>query len=106
MEIRLGLLGINKAKEGYEVRREKPTKLTQEQRQEMEKIASELNCSKDFVCYKSGLEKLCKARDFGMERYIDCLEENPEECEFSLPFGEGYFCRCVLRVYIAKNLQK
>ena len=106
MEIRLGLLGLNKAKGGYEVRREKPMKLTQEQRQEIETIASGLNCSKDFRCYKSGFEKLCKARDFGMEEYIDCLEENPEKCEFSLPFGEGYLCKCALRIYIAKNLKK
>jgi hypothetical protein len=106
MEIRLGLLGINKAKGGYEVRREKPMKLTQEQRQEIEKIASGLNCSKDLICYKSGLEKLCKARDFGMEKYIDCLEENPENCEFSLPFGEGHLCKCALRIYIAQNLKK
>jgi hypothetical protein len=99
-------LGINKPKGCYEVGREKPMKWTQEQRQEIEKIASGLNCSKDFRCYKSGSEKLCKARDFGMEEYIDCLEENPEKCEFSLPFGEGYLCKCALRIYIAKNLKK
>jgi len=58
------------------------------------------------VFVKSGPEKLCKARDFGMEEYIDCLEENPEKCEFSLPFGEGYLCKCALRIYIAKNLKK
>ena len=80
--------------------------MTQEHRQEIETIASGLNCSKDFVCYKSGLEKLCKARDFGIEEYIDCLEENPEKCEFSLSFGNGYFCTCPLQLYIAKNLKK
>jgi hypothetical protein len=79
--------------------------LTQEQRQEIEKIASRIECSKDFGCYKSGLEKLCKARDFGMEGYLDCLEEEPHICEFSLPFGEGYLCKCALRIYIAKNLE-
>jgi hypothetical protein len=41
-----------------------------------------------------------------MEEYIDCLEENPEKCEFSLPFGEGYLCKGALRIYIAKNLKK
>ena len=80
--------------------------MIQEHRQEIETIASGLNCSKDFICYKSGFEKLCKARDFGMEEYIDCLEGKPEECEFSLPFGEGHLCKCALRIYIAKNLNK
>ncbi len=80
--------------------------LAQEQLQEIEKIAGGLlSCSKDFICYKSGLEKLCKARDFGMDEYIDCLEENPKECEFSLPFGEGHLCKCAVRIYIAKNLK-
>jgi hypothetical protein len=83
----------------------KPMKLVQEQLQEIEKIARCMTCSKDFICYKSGFDKLGKARDFGMEEYIDCLEENPEECEFSLPFGEGYLCKCAVRIYIAKNLK-
>jgi hypothetical protein len=99
-------LGIDKAKGGYEVRRGKPMELPEEQRKKIEELASGLNCSKDFICYKSGLEKLCKARDFGMEEYIDCLEETPEKCEFSLSFGTGHLCTCPVRIYIAKNLEK
>ncbi|MFA5252070.1 MAG: hypothetical protein WC454_05755 [Phycisphaerae bacterium] len=76
--------------------------LAQEQKQETGKIVSYL---KDFVSYKAGLENLCKARYFGIEEYIDCLEENSTKCEFSLPFGEGYLCKCALRIYIAKNLK-
>ena len=104
MEIRLGLLGINKAKGGYEVRREKPMKLTQEQRQEIEKIASGITCTKNFECYKSGPKKFCKTRDFGLEQYLGCLEKEPRACEFSLSFGNGYFCTCPLQLYFAKNL--
>ncbi|MFZ0033433.1 MAG: hypothetical protein WAK60_00405 [Sedimentisphaerales bacterium] len=80
--------------------------LPEEQRKEIEGIASGQNCLKDFICYKSGLEKLCKARDFGMDEYVDCLEEQPENCEFSLPFGRGCLCTCLVRIYIAKNLEK
>ena len=80
--------------------------LTQEQRKEIEEIASGVNCLKDFECYKSEPEKLCKVRDFGLEEYLDCLEETAQECEFSLSFGNGYFCTCPVRIYIAKNLKK
>ncbi|MDD5063202.1 MAG: hypothetical protein PHQ35_00380 [Phycisphaerae bacterium] len=76
--------------------------LAQEQKQETGKIINDL---KDFISYKSGSENLCKARYFGLEEYIDCLEENAKKCEFSLPFGEGYLCKCTLRIYIAKNLK-
>jgi len=75
--------------------------LAHEQKQETEKIVSDL---KDFISYKSGSENLCKARYFGADEYIDCLEENSSRCEFSLPFGERYLCKCALRIYITKNL--
>jgi hypothetical protein len=97
MEIRLGLLGINKAKGN-------PMELTVEQRTEIEKIASGINCPKNFECYKSGPKKFCKTRDFGLEHYLGCLEEEPHACEFSLSFGNGYFCTCPLQLYFAKNL--
>ena len=72
----------------------------------IEKIISEIKCPKDFVCYKSGFKNLCKAKDIGLESFIDCLEENPETCVFSLSFGYSYLCTCPLRIYIAKNLNK
>lgn len=80
--------------------------MTQEHRQAMEGMARHVKCSKDFMCYKSGADNLCKARDFGMKEYIDCLEPEPHKCEFSLAFGQGYLCRCPLRIYIAKNLKQ
>ena len=62
--------------------------------------------SGDFECYKSHFGVPCKAEDIGFERYLECLEENPRPCQFSVPFGDGYFCQCPLRVYIAKKLKK
>ena len=79
--------------------------LTQEHRQEIEKIATGIKCSKDFRCCKSGLKKLCKARDIGLEQYVECLGEEPHNCEFSLSFGSGYFCTCPVRIYLVKNLE-
>ena len=78
--------------------------VTEEQRQEIEKIASGINCTKNFECYKSGLGKVCKTRDFGLSQYLDCLEKEPHTCEYSLSFGDGYFCTCPVQLYIAKNL--
>ncbi|MBN1391725.1 MAG: hypothetical protein JW947_02860 [Sedimentisphaerales bacterium] len=78
--------------------------LSQEHRQEIEKIAGGIKCPKGFRCYKSDSKKLCEARDFGMERYLYCLVDEAQECDFSLSYGRGYLCTCPVRIYIAKNL--
>lgn len=73
-------------------------------KKKIEKIIGGISCQKDFKCYKSGFKNLCKAKDTGLNEYLDCLEENPRSCEFSLTFGFGNLCRCPLRVYIMKEL--
>jgi hypothetical protein len=78
--------------------------LTAEQRTEIDKIAAGISCPKDFECYKSGNGKVCKTRDFGLEQYLDCLEDEPHNCEFALSFGDGYLCTCPVQLYISKNL--
>ena len=75
-------------------------------KEEIEKIIDRITCPKDFICYKSEFKNLGKARDIGIEGYVECLEKNPEDCVFSLSFGYSFLCKCPLRVYIAKNLKK
>ena len=80
--------------------------LTEEKRRQIEEIMAAMECPKDFQCYKSGLEDICRAKDRGMEGYVDCLDKNRESCDFRVPFGGGAFCKCPLRVYLVKNLGK
>jgi len=77
-----------------------------EDRKKIEEIIAGMQCPKNFKCAENGFENLCRAKDFGVENYLDCLEENPAECPFALSFGNGYLCQCPLRVYIAKKLKK
>jgi hypothetical protein len=72
----------------------------------IKEIKAGMKCPKNFNCIESGLEDLCHAKDFGIENYIDCLDENPSECSFVISFGDGYLCRCPLRVFIAKKMGK
>lgn len=76
--------------------------MEQKHKEAIEKIMTEMDCPKDFQCYKSGFAKLCKAKRF-LAGYADCLEENSQLCRFSVPSGDGLFCRCPLRVYVAEN---
>lgn len=80
--------------------------MQQDSDKQIEEIIGQMKCPKDFRCWKSGLAVLCKARDIGQESFLECLEENPQECKFSLSFGYSYFCQCPLRVYIAKELKR
>jgi len=82
--------------------------MEQDNRKEIEEIIGQLKCPKDFKCYRSGFETLCKAEDIGMKTYLKCLEEDASHCLFSMSFGSGsmYFCACPLRVYISKKLKK
>jgi len=80
--------------------------MKEEDRRRIEEIVDGMQCPKDFQCVESGFERMCKAKDFGLESYLECLDGNPQGCPFSLSFGEGHFCRCPLRVYLSKNLKR
>ncbi len=85
--------------------REKPA-LRAEDCRRIEEIIGKMTCPKGFRCAESGFENLCKARDFGVESYLDCLDENRSLCRFALPFADIYLCQCPLRVFLAKKLRR
>jgi hypothetical protein len=72
--------------------------MEQDPEKELKEIIGELECSKGFKCYKSGFENLCKARDIGLETFIECLEEDPHDCPFSMRLHGVDYCKCPLRV--------
>ncbi len=78
--------------------------IAQEHQRQIKEIISGINCPKEFECYKSGFENLCKVEDMGIEGSVVCLEKNPKACGFSLPLEpDRRLCLCPLRTYIAKN---
>jgi len=77
-----------------------------ETNRQIEEIISQMKCKKDFQCYKSGFKDLCETKDIGVPDSVRCLSKPLGDCEYSFAFGDGYFCKCPLRVYITKNLKK
>jgi hypothetical protein len=77
-----------------------------EQDKRMEELIAGMHCPKGFKCIDSSSDDLCRARDVGLENYLECLENNPYTCKFTLRFGDEYFCHCPLRVYLNKKLKK
>ena len=80
--------------------------MEQDHTKELEEIIGEIECPKNFQCCESGFEVLCKAKDVGIEEFLECLDERPFACRFSVAFGDSYYCQCPLRVYISKKLKK
>ena len=84
-------------------------KITEEDSERIQKIIGGLQCPKNLKCAESGFEHLCRTRDFGDEKALQCLEETNPPCLFAGIYDNGFqirFCRCPLRVYIAKHLEK
>ncbi|MCP4614539.1 MAG: hypothetical protein GY845_38150 [Planctomycetes bacterium] len=79
--------------------------MKEEDRKKTEEIMGEMSCPKSFKCAESGFEMLCKAKDNGLKGYLDCLDAEASRCTFALQFGDGYFCKCPLRVYLSKELK-
>lgn len=75
--------------------------ITQEHRSRLEEIMSGVECPKDFACYKSGLADLGKVRGIGRTGFLECLETDCADCQFSLAFAVPADCLCPVRIYIA-----
>lgn len=80
--------------------------LNNENQKRLDEIIGQLKCSKDYICYKRGFEKLCKMKETAGGRLYECLEKGPDDCTFSISYGYAHFCSCPLRIYIANKLNK
>jgi len=80
--------------------------ITKEHKRRIDEIIRSMECPKDFECYESGFENLCKTQNFRDGNLVKCLEESVLVCKFSYRFGFVYFCKCPLRKYIAKNFNR
>jgi hypothetical protein len=78
--------------------------IAQEHKGHIEKITSEMECPKDFICLESDFENLSKIKLIAGGERIVCLEEEQLRCKFALCYGSLTLCQCPLRNYIAKNL--
>lgn len=80
--------------------------MNEEVLKKIEEIKPTVNCQKGFRCEKMPFENICKARDMGSTRFLECLEPEGSQCSFARSFGHGYLCYCPLRMVLAKELMK
>ena len=85
--------------------------ISQEHRQQMEKIIAGMKskgskCLKDYECYESSLEKLCRIKGVGIYDEIECFSEEAGCCGLSFTSMSKRYCKCPLRRYISVNFHR
>lgn len=80
--------------------------LLQETISTIEQIMGTFECPLNYKCYHSNFEAMCDAVIFGEGELVECLNKDASKCEFTRPFGDGYFCNCPLRIYVARTFKK
>lgn len=71
----------------------------------IDELIENMECQYDFMCTDSESKEICRAKNIGLESYLQCEEKSPYKCNYSLPFGESNFCKCPLRMYLSKELK-
>lgn len=62
-----------------------------------------LDLPKGCTCFEPGVGVRCKAKDVGLDSYAQCLEKEAFNCPFAVPYAHSFYCKCPVRVYIAKE---
>jgi hypothetical protein len=65
-----------------------------------------LELSEDCKWFKPGFGFSCKAKDIGLDSYVECLETYSCTCPFSVSYAHSYYCKCLARVFMAKVLEQ
>ena len=73
---------------------------------QIEETMREIECPKAFECYKSGLTRLYSIQGIGANGFLECREEDSQNCQFSLPFEDPSACLCPVRICIASRFRE
>ena len=52
--------------------------------------------------YEPGFGFICKAKDIGLDSFVQCQEKDSHLCVFSIRYAHSYFCKSPARVHAAK----
>ena len=74
--------------------------------QEVQRLIYGLRLHKDCKWFNPGSGFSCKAKDVGLDLYVECLEEGSHKCPFSVSYAHSYYCTSPARVYVARRLKR
>jgi hypothetical protein len=68
----------------------------------IEALMETVTCPRNHVCYRSGLQTLCRVRPLLGGCVMECIEQGPP-CSHRLSILRKALCRCAIRRYIART---
>ena len=71
---------------------------SKEEKRQIEEIKAKMICPFDFKCQKESFAGYPKVQPIAT--LLSCLEEDAKNCGLSLPFGNGFFCKCPLNKFV------
>ena len=77
---------------------------TSENEAQIKRIMSQMDCIRNFACYTSGFKDVCSVRIIAEGKLLECTEENKQNCQHGFSFSGKRLCKCMLRHYLAKNM--
>ena len=80
--------------------------MNEEKLKQIKATLASSTCPIGCKCYRINKDEICSARRTELDNLLECLEEKPENCSFSVAFGGSYFCKCRTRIEIAKILNE
>ena len=80
--------------------------MEEHEKKKFEELKAHVNCSRNFACVNSAIGDLCDAKYNPDIDLLECLEDEPLDCEFAKPYAARFICTCPLRKYIVNNFDK
>jgi len=79
--------------------------MTNRREAEIERIKANMSCAKAFSCMSSGLAQAGRVNVFASGQLLACRETGAAACSHAQPFGNGFYCKCPLRMYLTRVLR-
>ena len=73
---------------------------------ELNRLKQKTKCSRNYQCILNISKLHCKAKYYALADLMECLDDQPEDCEFSRPFSSTFICTCKLRKVIAIHYEE
>ena len=72
------------------------------QREQLERIMAVTPCRKNFVCLTPRFRCSGRVELTDSGRAVKCLGHEQATCGLAIPFADGTYCACLMRLYIAR----
>jgi hypothetical protein len=77
--------------------------IKEDQKEDIRRKIVECGCDKKIKCIDTNFEDVAPVKNAAASDLLECYTDRAKNCNFALPFGSTYFCRCPVRAYLYQN---